>query len=325
MVDFNKLLEERRKLKMAKKSGRSVKVDMAGVESGGVLIPEGDYIVSVDEITQEEGQSSGKPYLKFVLVVSEGDKKGSKLYHKTSLQPQALFNLKNTLIALGQPVPNKAMNIDLNSLEGESMMVSVGHEVYEGKKRSQVTDVFPLDVGSGEDDAPDFEEMTLAELVAFAKEEEYDLELSAKDMKKVDKVKAAVIEAYESEDEEEEETEEEETEEEDDDAPDFAEMDLKELLAFAEENEYELKLSKKNIKKVDMVRAAVEAAYEADDSEEEEEDDTEERPDLDDMDLKGMLAYAEAEELEIKLSVKNKKNVDKVREALQTIFDAKED
>ena len=310
---------------MAKKSGRSVKVEMTGVESGGVLIPEGDYIVSVDEITQEEGASSGKPYLKFVLVVSEGDKKGSKLYHKTSLQPQALFNLKNTLIALGQPVPNKAMNIDLDSLEGESMMVSVGHEVYEGKKRSQVTDVFPLDGGSEEDDAPDFEEMTLAELVAFAKEEEYGLELSAKDMKKVDKVRAAVIEAYESEDEEEEETEEEETEE-DDDAPDFAEMDLKELLAFAEENEYELKLSKKNIKKVDLVRAAVEAAYEADDSEEEEEeDDTEERPDLEEMDLKGMLAYAEAENLEIKLSVKNKKNVDKVREALQTIFDAKED
>ena len=310
---------------MAKKSGRSVKVDMVGVESGGVLIPEGDYIVSVDEITQEEGQSSGKPYLKFVLVVSEGDKKGSKLWHKTSLQPQALFNLKNTLIALGQPVPNKAMNIDLDALEGESMMVSVGHEVYEGKKRSQVTDVFPLEGGeSEEDDAPDFEEMTLAELVAFAKEEEYDLELSAKDMKKVDKVRAAVIEAYESEDEEEE-TEEEETEEEDDDAPDFAEMDLKELLAFAEENEYELGLSKKNIKKVDMVRAAVEAAYEADDSEEEEEeDDTEERPDLDDMDLKGMLAYAEAENLEIKLSIKNKKNVTKVREALQAVFDAEE-
>lgn len=325
MVDFNEKLrelKERRNLTMAK---RTLKVNMEGVESGGALIPEGDYIVAVDEITQEEGQSSGKPYLKFVLKVTEGSNVGAKLYHKTSLQPQALFNLKNTLIALGQPVPNKAMNIDLDKLEGLSMMVSVGHEVYEGKKRSQVVDVFPLDGGSEEDDAPDFEEMTLAELIAFAEENEYDLELSKKDLKKVDKVRAAVTEAYES-DEPDEEGDDEGDDEEDDDAPDFAEMDLKELIAFAEENEYDLGLSKKNIKKVDMVRAAVEAAYEADDSEDDEEDDdTEERPDLDDMDLKGMLAYAEAEEIDLKLSIKNKKSVAKVKAALQAIFDADEE
>src|SRR5690606_28865621 len=103
---------------MAKRNKKKnvLKVDFTNVEPGG-KVPEGDYPVVVKEITVEESQN-GNPYLKWVFSVADGRHKGKQLYHHTSLQPQALFNLRNTLEALGMEVPQKAIQLDLDNLIG---------------------------------------------------------------------------------------------------------------------------------------------------------------------------------------------------------------
>ena len=139
---------------MAKKSRAKknvLKVDFTNVEPGG-KVPEGDYPVRVREVTVEES-SSGNPYLKWVFEIIDGRYKGRILYHNTSLQPQALFNLRNTLEALGMEVPQAVVELDLDNLVGLKAAVSVEIEVYQGKEKSRVVEVFPLeDLVEDEDD-----------------------------------------------------------------------------------------------------------------------------------------------------------------------------
>lgn len=239
--------------KNRRSSGRSVSVDMTGVETG-VTVPEGDYTVEVAEITQETSDNSGKQYLAWKFKITEGANEGSSLFYNTSLQPQALFNLKNVLIALGVSVPNSTLKLNLDEMLELTCGATVEHETWEGKKKSRIVDFYPLD-GSGSDGEDDDEEVNLAEmdldeLIAYAKKEEIDLSsLSKKDMKKVSKVKAAIEEALED----------------DDDDPNVDEMSLQEMLDYAKEKEINLGLSKKNIKKEAKVREALKEALKEDD------------------------------------------------------------
>lgn len=139
------------------KSKRSLSVDLSDVDVDGPgRVSEGDHKVKVLEVTEEEGAESGKPYLNWKLKVIKGaedDDKGKTLYHITSLQAQALFNLRKTLEAAGIEIPNKAMNLDLDELEGLTFMVTTEDEEYKGKKRSRVIDTYSEDGGSEEAEA----------------------------------------------------------------------------------------------------------------------------------------------------------------------------
>ncbi len=55
--------------KTKKKSGITT-VNFAGVESGGVVVPEGKYEVEVVAVTEEVGQNSGEPYLAFEFKIT---------------------------------------------------------------------------------------------------------------------------------------------------------------------------------------------------------------------------------------------------------------
>ena len=224
---------------------RVLNLNMKDLSVGGV-IPEGEYAVTVDEVSVEESQQ-GNQYLKWVFKVLDGKQKGSKIYHNTSLLPQSLFNLKNLLIALGVPVPDKAFQLNLDECEGCNCGVTITHETYDGKKRSRVTDVFPLDsteIEDGDDSEDvDLEEMSLEELIEFA--EENDIKLTAKQKKRKSAALEAIQEAIGDEDEEEEaedeETEEDDTESEgDDDDVELEDMSLEQLVEFAEENDIKL-------------------------------------------------------------------------------------
>lgn len=212
-------------VKKRSKGGRSsryiIPIDMSGVETS-LLVPEGDYTVVVDEVTLETSDNSGKEYLKWKFRISEGDYKGQPLYYNTSLQPQALFNLKNVLISLGVTVPSGVMNLDLRSLPGLSCGVSVEHETYEGKKRARIVDFFPLDSMEGEEE-----------------EEELDEELEE-------------LEEDEEDEDEEEEYDEEELEAE------LEAMSLEELKKFAERHDVDLSgLSKADRKNPQKVRTYI--------------------------------------------------------------------
>lgn len=304
---------------------RVLNLNMKDVSVGGV-IPEGEYAVTVDEVSVEESQQ-GNQYLKWVFKVLDGKQKGSKIYHNTSLLPQALFNLKNLLIALGVPVPDKAFQLNLDECEGCNCGVTITHETYDGKKRSRVTDVFPLDSAEVEDDDDsedvDLEEMSLEELIEFA--EENDIKLTAKQKKRKSAALEAIQEALGDEDDEEEAEDEaveddsdDEAEEEDD--VDLEDMSLEQLVEFAEEND--IKLTAKQKKRKSAALAAIqEALEETDDGEEEDEEDSDE-VDVFTLNLSECRSFAKDNGISLaKMPVKDRKNLDKVREYIQEKLD----
>lgn len=305
---------------------RVLNLNMKDVSVGGV-IPEGEYAVTVDEVSVEESQQ-GNQYLKWVFKVLDGKQKGSKIYHNTSLLPQSLFNLKNLLIALGVPVPDKAFQLNLDECEGCNCGVTIAHETYDGKKRSRVTDVFPLDSAEVEDDDDsedmDLEEMSLEELIEFA--EENDIKLTAKQKKRKSAALEAIQEALGDEDEEEEaedeETEEDDTEsEEDDDDVELEDMSLEQLVEFAEEND--IKLTAKQKKRKSAALAAIqEALEEADDEEEDDDEEDSDEVDVFTLNLSECRSFAKDNGISLaKMPVKDRKNLDKVREYIQEKLD----
>ena len=307
---------------------RVVNLNMKDVSVGGV-IPEGDYIVTVDEVSVEESQQ-GNQYLKWVFKVIDDPQKNSKIYHNTSLLPQSLFNLKNLLIALGVPVPDKAFQLNLDECEGCNCGVTVTHETYDGKKRSRVTDVFPLDASDveGEDDGEevDLEEMSLEELIEFA--DENDIKLTAKQKKRKSAALAAIQDALGDDEEEDEEADDEEADDEDteseeeesdedDEEPALEDMDLEALIEFAEENE--IKLTAKQKKRKSAALAAIQEAL--DDSDEEEDEEADE-VDVFTLNLSECRSFAKDNGISLaKMPVKDRKNLDKVREYIQEKLD----
>lgn len=250
------------------KSSRELTVSLGDVEAR-VLVPEGDYAVEVKEVNMKTGSDSGENYLEWKLgIAEEGDLKGQTVYHNTSLQPQALFNLKNLLVSAGVKVPKSAMKLNLDEMEGLTFGVSIAHELYDGKKKARVVDIFPLQdeeedgKSDGEEEEVDLESMGLKGLLAYAEENDIDLsDLSAKDKKNEKKVREAIEAALEEEDEDgEEEGEEEEI--------DFDSMDLDELLEFAKDNK--IKLTAKEKKTASRARKAIMAAVEEEGDEEED-------------------------------------------------------
>jgi len=191
---------------------RTIEIDMTGVGVGGRLCPEGIHKVQVEDVTPEVSASSEKPYLAWKFRTTDGS---YRLYHNTSLQPQALFNLKQVLIALGVEVPNSVMKLNLDEVVGRKCYVEVEHEVYEGKKRARIIDFLAKDaVEEFEDDEEEeigeeeeieeeeeeeeeeedeLDEMSLDELLEYAEEHDIDLtHLGKKGRKNRDKVLQAI-------------------------------------------------------------------------------------------------------------------------------------
>ena len=157
---------------MAKK-GEMLKIDFSDVDER-VDIPEGTYRVRVKNVEKRVSEKSDKPYLNWELQIVDGDAKGGTLYHTTSLQPQALFNLRDTLTALGFKVPKSAINLDLSKVIKREMAVKVTMEEYQGKDRPRISNVFSVtkldeepeeeDVEDEEEEEEDVEDLDLDEL-----------------------------------------------------------------------------------------------------------------------------------------------------------------
>ena len=128
--------------KPSKKIG--IAVDFSETESQASL-PEGDFLFEVEDVEQKTSESSGNDYLSLTFKVAEGEFKGKKVWHNCSLQPQALFNLRGVLEALGFEVPQGVMELDPADLIGETCGGTVQLEVYEGKKRPRIVEFFSAD------------------------------------------------------------------------------------------------------------------------------------------------------------------------------------
>lgn len=183
---------------------RTISVDMEGVESGGKIVPDGNYPARLEEVKEGESKAEN-PMLNMKWRITGGKAKGALVYDHCSLTPQALWKLKGLLECLEIEVPDGQLDLDLSELEGAECTIEVTNETFENKKRPKVTNYGTV----GEEDAGEEEE-----------EDEEEEEEEDEPVKKPKKAKKAAKEEEEEEDAEEEEEEEEEDageEEEDDD------------------------------------------------------------------------------------------------------------
>lgn len=189
----------------------TINVDLSNVQEGAKSIPEGSYVVSVVKTEIKKSNNSGSDYIAIEFEVIEGKHKGAKLFHNCSLQPQALFNLKAVLAALGFDIPGKAFDLDINDMVGLECEVEVADEKYEGKTKSRIVDFLTSDSEDGEEEEDEDEEEEEDEEDEEDEEEDYS-EMSLKELKaeckergiKVKKgmKKPAIIELLEEDDEE---------------------------------------------------------------------------------------------------------------------------
>lgn len=139
---------------MARRKAKSstLTVDFSNTES---KLKPGEYLATVEEVSVETSQSNTE-YLKWKFKLDAG----GIAYYNTSLQPQALWNLRNLLEALGVEVPNSALDLDLEDMLGRELMVLIDEEEYEGRKRPKMTDFWPAEDGGskGKDEDDDVEE-----------------------------------------------------------------------------------------------------------------------------------------------------------------------
>lgn len=252
------------------KKSTGLKVDFTGVESSG-NVAEGRHLLTVDGAPEvKTSENSGNDYINWKFKAP-----GGVIYHTTSLQPQALWNLRNVLESLGLEVPEGPLDLDLAEMDGLTCGGEVEHESYQGKKRPRLVDIFP------------------EEELEESEEEEEETKPAAKGKKKADP-----------------EPEEEETE-----LPTYAEVqeaDKDDLIELAEE--HDVKLTVKQKKNVQAMRDAICAALELEEEEEEgsEEGDEPTYESVQEMDKEELLELAK--ENEIKVSLKLKKDLDGLRD-----------
>ena len=233
----------------------SVKVDFTGVEASGNH-PEGRFLLTVEGVPEiKTSESSGNDYINWKFKSSKGT-----VWHMTSLAPQALFNLRNTLESLGVEVEESAMDIDLTELDGLTCGGEVEFETYQGKKKSRLIDIFPeteLEESEEEEEKPkgkggktqpepeddeltadDLREASKEDLLEIAKDNEVE-GITLKLKKDLDALRAHIAEALEIDMEEGSDAGDEPTYE------SVQEMTKEELVELAGENEIKLTLKQK--------------------------------------------------------------------------------
>ncbi len=150
-----------------------IKVDFTNTTDGFNAVDKaGTYPVKVLSYEMKKS-SAGKPYIKWEMEVTTGEFKGSKLWNNTSLQPQALFGLRDFLIACGLEVPKKTIKLDLDAVIGKKVAAIVKMKEYNGEDRPDVSGFKQLKTAKASDDDLDIEDVEDAD---DEDEEEIDLD-----------------------------------------------------------------------------------------------------------------------------------------------------
>lgn len=137
---------------MARSSGT---VDTRNVEPGGrsAHVPEAQYHFVIDSAELKEGKDSGKDYIQVKAAIDTGKYKGKAIFHSCSLQPQALFNLRQLMDAC-EMAPGRFDPVKLcRQLKGKKFSAFVEDDEYNGRTKSVIADfVLPGEDDEDEDD-----------------------------------------------------------------------------------------------------------------------------------------------------------------------------
>lgn len=120
-----------------------MRVDFTGVSSGFEKIEPGTYAARVEKVEQKTSQA-GKPYLNWTFNLMGGEYDGRKAFYMTSLAPNALWKLKDTLIkafGFSKDDLSGVFDLDTEELIGMEVALVIGEEEYQGEMRDRVLNV----------------------------------------------------------------------------------------------------------------------------------------------------------------------------------------
>lgn len=143
----------------SRKSKTAWKADFSGIEAR-TKVPDDDYRLRVSEIETTPGEKGDEGYWRWKFkIVDDNEKYDGKIVTCiTSFKPQALFNLRNLLEALGADIPDSETELDPDDYID---MECIGTVEMDGGY-ANVVDYAPLDeadekvsVKGGDDDEDD--------------------------------------------------------------------------------------------------------------------------------------------------------------------------
>lgn len=114
-----------------------INVKLDDVESSFQIYPEGSYLVELQETSKiKKSKTSGAPKVTWISKILEGEFEGKLLSWDTSLQDQALWNLKGMLEQIG--VEWDEDGFELDDCTYQKIIVDVIVEDWEGTPRNYV-------------------------------------------------------------------------------------------------------------------------------------------------------------------------------------------
>lgn len=182
-------------------------------------IPEGIYAAEVVSLQETEAQD-GTAMLVYGFQPTDKKYRTRKFPYYCKLQQNQLWKLRDLLVAAGQSVPKKVVNIDPNKIVGAKVAIEIEDDTYNGNVRSTMQSVYSLDLLEDlEDD--ELEDTTEDDLDDdFEDDEEFEEDFDEDDdLDEDDLDEEEDFDEDEEEDLDEEDFDEEEDEEEEEPAP----------------------------------------------------------------------------------------------------------
>lgn len=107
-------------------------------DRSGSRVPEGDYLVQVDDIEMGESKAGNEMWTVYLKIVG-GDHDGLNLVDRLTMSEKALFRVVGFLQGLGIKTPRKRLKLDTNRMVGRKVIAQVADgEPYRGTVRSEV-------------------------------------------------------------------------------------------------------------------------------------------------------------------------------------------
>lgn len=124
-----------------------IKVNLEEVESGFATFPEAAYHVQIQPSSKLGlAKGSNMPTIKWIAKCMEGEMEGKLISWNTSLQPQALWNLKSMLEAIDLDFDEEGFELD-EAFESELFIDVVPYHFEDDPAdvmRNQVTGYHPM-------------------------------------------------------------------------------------------------------------------------------------------------------------------------------------
>lgn len=120
-------------------------------------IPPGLYKATIASVKETEAQD-GTAMLVYGFRPTSSHFRTRLFPYYCKLQQNQLWKLRDLLVAAGERIPKKALNIDPNKVVGREIAIEVEDDVWDGKVRSQVQAVFSAEMAEEDLAAEDPEE-----------------------------------------------------------------------------------------------------------------------------------------------------------------------